>query len=318
MEIISLVKNVSMRTNHGKKKYNKILFLGNGINRAFNGLSWQDLLNRISKRTDINADSLKAPMPLRAVLLTNDGIDKALEENHKYFFGKIESAEHAKTLRRLLTVGFDDILTVNYSYELEATALGQSEISEKQIKKKMDTTGERAEPVYLLHTYNKAVCDETVNRIWHIHGESRKPGSMILGHYLYGNLLGRIRNELDRSGKRYDYLQKHGKPIGYDSWIDSFILGDVYILGCGFDLSEIDLWWLLNRRQREKANKGKVYYYDPACADKEKIALLKLLDVDTDNRLGFGSVPEDKEEKSEYFRRYYTAAVDDIIRRTGN
>ena len=34
------------------------------------------------------------------------------------------------------------------------------------------------------------------------------------------------------------------------------------MIGFSYDVSEIDLWWLLNRKRFEKAeNKGKLYYY---------------------------------------------------------
>ena len=45
------------------------------------------------------------------------------------------------------------------------------------------------------------------------------------------------------------------------SWIDAFILGDVHILGFGYNTSEFDMWWLLDCKMREKANTGKVHYY---------------------------------------------------------
>ena len=34
------------------------------------------------------------------------------------------------------------------------------------------------------------------------------------------------------------------------SWIDLFFISDVHVVGYGFDMSEIDLWWILNRRIR--------------------------------------------------------------------
>lgn len=39
---------------------------------------------------------------------------------------------------------------------------------------------------------------------------------------------------------------------------------NVYILGFGYDFSEIDLWWLLNRKKNEKVkNNGRVIFYNP-------------------------------------------------------
>ncbi|MBR1433065.1 AbiH family protein [Ruminococcus sp.] len=99
-----------------------------------------------------------------------------------------------------------------------------------------------------LHTYNSVLYGGKERRIWHIHGEARKPDSMILGHYYYGNLTAKIKNESDRLDDAY-------RREGYKckSWMDLFILGDVYIIGTALDVSEIDLWWLINRKARETA-----------------------------------------------------------------
>ena len=295
----------------------KVLFLGNGINRAFNGDSWDELLKKLSNDKGAKYGE-NVPMPLRAILLTKDGVDKAINSNRSCFYGNIIEPLHSELLKKLLCAGFDDIITVNYSYELESAALGKSSVTENKVAGMMKNTQGRAESVYLLHTYNEVTCGETKNRIWHIHGECRKPGSIILGHYLYGNLLGRIRNELDRSGNKYYYYQKQGKSIAFDSWIDSFILGDIYMLGFGMAYSEFDLWWLLNRRKREKAEKGKVFYFSPQDIGDEKAALLKMLDVDIDNHLGFGAPPDrenDQELNQAFYRRFYETAVNDICSR---
>ena len=39
-------------------------------------------------------------------------------------------------------------------------------------------------------------------------------------------------------------------------------MGDVYILGFGLDLSEMDIWWLINCKKRNNPE-GKVYYIEP-------------------------------------------------------
>jgi hypothetical protein len=78
------------------------------------------------------------------------------------------------------------------------------------------------------------------------------------------------------------------------------------------DVSELDLWWLLNRKKREKAHHGKVYFYEPKpngfC---EKHELLKLMDVqlihlDT-------SKPKDTDaEKNRAYQAFYRKAISDI------
>ena len=77
----------------------------------------------------------------------------------------------------------------------------------------------------LLQTYNRF--PGSSQEIWHIHGEARKPNSIVLGHLYYGNLLTRC------SGYLYgDAGCEEGEVF---SWVDAFMLGDVYTLGFGYD-----------------------------------------------------------------------------------
>ena len=131
---------------------------------------------------------------------------------------------------------------------------------------------------------------------------------MILGHYWYGNLLRRIQNELDSRKNSYVRCQRNGKSIELNSWIDSFILGDVYVLGFGYGLSEIDLWWLLNRKQREKAEHGKLYFYEIQNEkEREKTALLELMGAEIIN-LGFSKTKTSEPD----YQAFYQAAIEDI------
>ena len=260
----------------------KILLLGNGIIRSFGGGSWNKLLSDISEpHIDENeVESINCPEPLKVILVTNDNVDAILKNNKALFFGDM-TEQRADILRNLLSLGFDDILTTNYSYELEMAALGNASIKESRIVQLMYHTDEvkTAEPKYLLHTYNKASCNGIENRIWHIHGEARKPCSMILGQYSYANLMGKFLEHNKKRGNMYMNCEKSNKRLKFSSWIDSFIIGDVYVLGFGFNLSEIDMWWLINRKKREKASHGKIYYYNLCknVIDRETCARIRLL-----------------------------------------
>lgn len=284
----------------------QVLLLGNGLNRAYNGDSWAKFLNSISDREE-KCDDLLSPMPLRAIFLTNDKVDGKLKSRKKNnpvsdTFGKVEDAGLAKDIRRFLSLGFDEILTTNYTYEIEAAASEQQGVSENALKKasKNIVEGERVESKYLLSSYNQIKIDGETRRVWHIHGEARKPESMILGHYYYGQLFKRITEHFDQRKNDYQIAQREEKPIHIRSWLDSFILGDVYIIGFGLDFSEFDLWWLLNRKKREKAKHGATHFFierfpcktpascgDSSCKyrnykerqEKEKCELLRLLGV---------------------------------------
>lgn len=288
----------------------QILLLGNGLNLAYGGTSWSELLNKIKVRDDI-PEKLHCPMPLQAVLYTNNDIKTAMENQKQKLFGSLATREQTDVLQKVLSSGFDEILTTNYSYELEMAALGRSVDDERPIKKMAEHTPkiQRVETKYLLHTYNKAVFNGIQNRVWHIHGEARKPDSMILGHYYYANLLARMVKYTSDHENRYEKDAKTDKDTEINSWLDAFILGDVYVLGFTFDVSEFDLWWLLNRKLREKAPHGKVYFFEPQCEGfNEKIELLKLLNVEHID-CGIKKPERDDLTKSERYREFYDASL---------
>lgn len=117
---------------------------------------------------------------------------------------------------------------------------------------------------------------------------------------------------IDRNSRYYSYRQQNGKNQSIRSWLDSFILGDVYILGFGMDFSELDIWWLLNRKKRENAIHGQVFYYEPGGDDfSEKAELLKLLGVKVFH-CGVTTPIGTPEEKNKAYREFYLKAIQDI------
>lgn len=294
----------------------QVLLLGNGLNRTFGGNSWTDLMKQISVRSDL-PETLTCPYPLQAVLVTNDHVKRAMEDYRNEFFGTV-NGELQKQLQALLKVAFDDILTTNYSYEIEAAAVSRERPTETFLKKTCRNVedGKRAEPKYLLHTCQCIPFDAHENRIWHIHGEARKPNSMILGHYYYASLLHEMVEYSQKRGNAYQRHQEENTMHTIRSWIDSFILGDVYILGFGMNFSEFDMWWLLNRKKREKAQHGRVYFYEPGCGGfSEKEELLKLLDVEVIH-CGIPNLQGSNAEKDRQFRLFYQYAIEDIQKKT--
>lgn len=295
-------------------KYPQVLLFGNGLIRTYGGDSWGGLMKKIAVREDLPRD-LHCPMPLQAMLVTNDQVSRALVGFRSDFYGSVNE-QLTRQLQRLLAVGFDDILTTNYSYELEAAALSKPTVTDSYLRKmNKHIQGQRAETKYLLQTYQSVPFQGVDNRIWHIHGEARKPNSMILGHYHYGALLQKMVEYVNTRGYIYEYRQKQNQPQTIRGWIDSFILGDVYILGFGMNFAEIDLWWLLNRKKREKADHGKVYFYNPGVEGfNEKEELLRIMDAETvDCGVSFPKGTE--AEKSEAFSAFYELAIEDICKR---
>ena len=245
----------------------KVLLVGSGVLQAYNGMSWEKYLESISneeKRKGMikRLTDEKCPSPLQAIILTEDHVDEKLKSKKKVFLDPDVNLDCYELLRGFLRVGFDEILTTNYTYELEAASLSSPQITEYRLRKMRRDTQENAKLRYLIHTYNSVPFEDKENRIWHIHGEHRKPSSIVLGHYYYGNLLCEIKEEIKRIDRNRWGTDTEKCTRGV-SWLDSFLFGDIYCVGFGFSVYEFDLWWLLNRKAREKENTGKMYFYEP-------------------------------------------------------
>ena len=130
---------------------------------------------------------------------------------------------------------------------------------------------------------------------------------MIIGSDYYSRLTSRVINVASSQ----DYDAKDGKDINkvtIKNWVEAMLLGDIYVLGFGYDYSEQDLWWLLNRKANEtKLLKGKTYYYEPNGSEDVRIkkSLLKVFGVVTE-RLDMGYT-----DNFDY-KDFYKDAIDDI------
>lgn len=236
----------------------QVLVLGNGLGRAYSESSdWENFIKNCvrdnivyDKCSDISSYTIKAT----AVMDTDD---KFRRNKYEQYFKKF-SYQDNELIERILDIPFDAILTTNYTYEIEHQILPEY-IELKDKSKYACSSGSKAEGKYLLSTYNHLEKNEVKQDIWHIHGEVRRKSSIILTHDEYARLVKKI---LDYNSERKNYYQKYCDNVHCKSWIDYFIVGDLYILGQGMDFAEFDLWWLLNRRLREKsAWIGRITYY---------------------------------------------------------
>ena len=252
----------------------KVLLLGNGINRAFDGDSWDKMLDKLKDRERFPMESKKylMPMPLKAAMLTQNSlatkmrgiISKNSSDDSSYSWANFATAN--KDLRdflsSLFSLGFDYILTTNYSYENEAALLGKESVTENEIRKLQNhTINPKAQTKFLLNTFNTCISGGKEFQIWHIHGEARKPDSIIIGHYYYDRLLSRCIQYLDTTNREFKTSLSEHKPHQVNSWVEAFDWGDVYIIGLGLGFSETDLWWLLESKRIHK--QGNVFYYTP-------------------------------------------------------
>lgn len=292
----------------------KVLLLGNGILQTFGGESWSAFLESIKRRNDISGDlsKINCPEPLKAILVTNDQVDVAMKDKCKKIFeqGNI-SAELATVLQQLLSMDFDYILTTNYTYELEQAAIYPQNLTKYKLDKMATSTTGVIDRKYLLHTYNRVNLNGKEIKIWHIHGEAKKPSSTILGHYYYGNTLFEIKKAVNDIRDIY-----FDESSDVKTWAEAFIFADIYCLGFGFGLAEFDLWWLLNRKAREQNNTGKLYFYEPQNEnDFAKIELLSLMKkVDGSRLVEIIDLDYAKNDNMQW-KEFYLTCICDIEKR---
>lgn len=287
----------------------QVLLIGNGLNRAYGGLNWSEGIQAINTnhRADVSDSSFdNVPYPLKAILATDDQIEDALThpKADQLLFGIEDVSELTKPLLKLVDIGFDHILTTNYSYEIERSLdpgfTRKGAHKSLRIQEFNFTTTGKEERKYLLHTYNRVFCNGKYQMIWHIHGEGRKKKTVTLGHYYYGELLGQYQNVLLERQKNPTLFTDTSAKCAR-TWVDEFLDGDIYVLGFGFDYSEIDLWWLLC--EKKKTGKGRVVFYEPNGKNNAKWCLLNGLNVVTTN-VGYYH-PTD-------YKEFYLDAIEDI------
>ena len=250
----------------------KVLMLGNGINRAYNFASWDDLIKSIQTKVltaDETASLEQIPYPMRPVILTDDHLGTQMQEISGELSALKAPCAEENLLRQYADLPVDTIITANYSYELEKTLKEDfSCLPGRRCKYRKVAYSESGKyNIQQLHTYY--VPKENLP-IWHVHGEAARPDTMILGHYYYGKLLAKMQQYVSTLIARYKTCIAKQQPMEIHSWLDYFMLGDVYIVGLGMALSELDLWWLINCKKRHFPDR-KTYLYKPDIHIEEKL-----------------------------------------------
>lgn len=290
------------------KGYPNVLFAGSGLCYS-EDYKWTAIIENIAENKD-NVSMLKAgnsssfQLPNTVLAYSLASVDD--NKRHDSYIDAFKNYEHKPNdiIKNLLGLPFDAILTTNYTYEFEC-AQKRDYYSLKSKLKYANCT--EKDNKYLIHTYNQ------INKgipIWHIHGELRRKTSMILSHDEYARL---IQNILNFNTKRGNYYEENRNHLKVKSWIDYFLVGNIYFLGYSLDFSEFDIWWLLNRRLRENTEIGKVYFYDPINSDKNNIykhEALKMRGVNVET-LNFTVTNNN-------YTNFYASAVNDIKEKIQN
>lgn len=288
----------------------QVLLMGNGL--TYNtGVPWHELIRKVARdKADIEKYEKKNEagnfigfhVPNTVLTLATSETDDT--KRHQKYGDALKGSKYSSIdcLGKLLSLPFDAVLTTNYTYELEATLCEKYPgLSEENKRKYAFWTSERSEGKYLLRTCNRLKLNAP--DIWHIHGELRRPSSIILSHDEYARLVHQVLEYNKSRGREYE---KYRNELKFQSWVDYFLMGDVYVLGLALDFAEFDLWWLLGRRLRERAGCGKFIFYEPGKMDNH-YKLLALQDAGVDVR-SCGITIHDGSD----YARFYKQAMKDI------
>lgn len=288
---------------------NVILF-GNGLNLLNGGITWYNLLEKITTGSLITGipNTLQYETIVLAseyyhyesfvtadgyMLSSADGrqfnvIDKPAEENIKNKIKEeMEGFKSNSIYERISQLKVEHYITTNYDHTL--CNLLYTKGFKESISNNTENIYSIRRNFVLQNTEGICKC------IWPMHGTIQYPKSIMLGLDHYCGSIGKIddyikgKYEYKISGKSVELnglihrLKNHECQVPL-SWIDLFFTHDIHIIGLGLQYDEIDLWWILNKRQRyvrlygkDAIINNKIYYYGNI--DKGKKTLLERLGV---------------------------------------
>lgn len=283
-----------------------VLLLGNGVNQLFEGTPWKTIIADFSRESGITCEQSaleKLPATMQIVAVSGNHIDSQMPRlSEKLLQAKLPEDKKA-FLQEILDLPAVQILTTNYTYELEQTldpgySRGRAGRSTYYTVDKLDRSNDM-----MLHRFTKLPHGDDERYIWHIHGLAYKPSSIVIGHYYYGKLLAQIQRYVGGMMARYKAAESQGKAYLPRSWVDYFLMGDVHILGFGMDPAEFELWWLACCKQRNFPN-SKTFFYTRGVAPEQALLM---------RAYGIEIIPCEAENYPDFYR----IALDEIRKRMG-
>lgn len=282
------------------------LLVGNGINKQFNDKSWAELIEQALKTSNQHfpySELEQMPATMQIVAATKDHVHEYMNKLSTNLMNINMTNERASFLQSLLMLPVNDILTTNYTFELEiASGMEQRKTAYSSGLNSTFVLREKDKKFRLFQYYET----KKSKRIWHIHGDISKPETMLMGHYYYGKQLKAIQECIAKTIRRYKTCQNTHSSFTPYSWIDLFLTGDIYILGLGMYLCESDLWYLLCCKKRNFPN-TKAYYYDLSINDAGIRRMLEAYNVKIIDGIML--------KASSYKTDFYPAVFKDIAKR---
>lgn len=250
--------------NTNRERVENTLFIGNGFSRTifWDIPSWKELFEGVDSAIQNYA------ILYEAFLLEERRKGKVEDDIKKELIKKIETTFSKKSLQEniddlelfgmyLIKCNVNNIVTTNYDNGIEFILCEFCGYREQTPK------GLVPEKVYSIRTYKLFVNDDTRHKVklWKIHGDLKRTRSITLGYDQYCGSLSKLSEYVKGTYKssRKDTEVKCSKPMElkckeqiFDnlSWAELFFRTNIYIVGSGLHSSEIDIWWLLNKRAR--------------------------------------------------------------------
>lgn len=181
-------------------------------------------------------------------------------------------------------------MTTNYNYAFVDSILDLKEVV-------LPIQEYNTEDVYSIRRLKRIPnTNEETKHYWQIHGEIRKPATIMLGLDHYCGSIGKIDSYIKgwyrytsegKSMEEPSIVEKFkNNSFTNSSWVELFFTSNIHIIGFSLDYSEIDLWWIINKRARLKRSKtlkkklkNKIIYYCNSI-DEQKKGLLESLDIE--------------------------------------
>lgn len=240
------------------------LFLGNGFSKTiFRDIpSWEELFTGVSSSIQ-NYTILYEVFLLEARRhgRPEDSVKKELVKNIEATFSGKNVKDDIGNLEQfgdyLVKYQVNNIITTNYDNGIEFILCEYCGYREQTPKDMV------AEVIYSIRTYHLFVNDDTGHQVklWKIHGDLKRIRSITLGFDQYCGSLSKLSEYIKGT---YKSSKKGAKVVcagpmdlkcqnqTFDglSWAELFFRTNITFVGFGLDSSEIDIWWLLNKRAR--------------------------------------------------------------------
>lgn len=277
-----------------QKNMDSTIIFGNGINRlSKKTISWGHLLDLIKGTRKFNDGLLPNTMIYERIILERPpSPDDVLYDE---FEVKKEIAELMKEIgpneiyTDLFRLNVKNYITTNYDYSFIYSTLDSNEVSPPI--QEFST-----EDVYSIRRLKQMPNRyERIKYLWQIHGEIRKPATIMLGLDHYCGSIGKIDSYIkgwysySRDGVKIEELSIEGKfknkAFTNSSWVELFFTTNIHIIGFSLDYSEIDLWWIINKRARMKKSKSLREFIQNKITfhcndiDEQKKGLLESMDI---------------------------------------